>query len=269
METSVCATEGCGKSGTMRCPTCVALIVTPISCSSFCSQVCFKSSWSSHKRIHAIARAAVAMAADRRAKEATAAAGYSSSDSDDESLAPRGLSKSSAARAARFNGYQYTGDLRVGHVVMPMRTIPQRIVRPDYADSPRGIPVSEEKFNGSSKNIALLDARGIAGMRKVCRLAREVLDIGVRAAKVGVTTEEIDVIVHHACVERNAYPSPLNYYGFPKSCCTSVNEVICHGIPDKRPLEDGDILDIDISIYVDGYHGVRVLEVIFLGQVYS
>merc|ERR1719410_3011576 len=70
----------------------------------------------------------------------------------------------------------------------------------------------------------------------------------------GVRTEEIDVAVHQACIERNCYPSPLNYYNFPKSCCTSVNEVICHGIPDGRKLEDGDIVNIDITVYYKGYH---------------
>ena len=76
-----------------------------------------------------------------------------------------------------------------------------------------------------------------------------------RGVRVGVTTDEIDRIVHDACIERNCYPSPLNYQGFPKSCCTSVNEVICHGIPDKRPLEDGDILNIDVSVFHNGVHG--------------
>ena len=73
------------------------------------------------------------------------------------------------------------------------------------------------------------------------QLSREVLDEGVKVADVGVTTDEIDRIIHEACVERECYPSPLNYHGFPKSCCTSVNEVICHGIPDLRPLRNGDI----------------------------
>ena len=67
------------------------------------------------------------------------------------------------------------------------------------------------------------------------------MDEGVAAAKVGVTTDEIDRIVHEAAVERECYPSPLNYHEFPKSCCTSINEVICHGIPDMRPIADGDI----------------------------
>jgi methionyl aminopeptidase len=69
-----------------------------------------------------------------------------------------------------------------------------------------------------------------------------------------VTTDEIDRIIHEATIERGGYPSPLNYNGFKKSCCTSVNEVICHGVPDMRPLKDGDIVNLDISVYKDGFH---------------
>jgi len=72
---------------------------------------------------------------------------------------------------------------------------------------------------------------------------------------VGVTTEAIDEAVHNFIIGEGAYPSPLNYYGFPRSCCTSVNEIICHGIPDTRPLKDGDIINLDITVYKDGYHG--------------
>ena len=67
------------------------------------------------------------------------------------------------------------------------------------------------------------------------------MEEGAKAVEGGVTTEEIDRIIHEATLERDCYPSPLNYYEFPKSCCTSVNEVICHGIPDLRPLQNGDI----------------------------
>lgn len=91
-------------------------------------------------------------------------------------------------------------------------------------------------------------------IREVSRLGAEVLAIGAKAAKPGVTTDEIDAIVHQACIERNCYPSPLNYRCFPKSVCTSINEVICHGIPDSRPLKDGDILNIDVTVYKDGFH---------------
>jgi len=98
-------------------------------------------------------------------------------------------------------------------------------------------------------------ASDIAKMSAAGALARTVLDAAGRMAKPGVTTDEIDALVHSMTVEAGAYPSPLNYHGFPKSCCTSVNEVICHGIPDSRPLADGDIVNIDITCYLDGFHG--------------
>uniref|UniRef100_K1RFW3 Methionine aminopeptidase n=1 Tax=Magallana gigas TaxID=29159 RepID=K1RFW3_MAGGI len=72
---------------------------------------------------------------------------------------------------------------------------------------------------------------------------------------VGVTTDEIDEFVHQMCIDNGAYPSPLMYNHFPKSICTSVNNVACHGIPDLRPLEDGDIINVDITIYKNGVHG--------------
>lgn len=93
--------------------------------------------------------------------------------------------------------------------------------------------------------IKILNDEEIESMRVSCRLGREVLDEAAKAIAVGVTTDEIDRIVHEACIERECYPSPLNYYNFPKSCCTSVNEVICHGIPDMRPLE---VLNDNIDI---------------------
>ena len=103
-------------------------------------------------------------------------------------------------------------------------------------------------------------------MRVVGRLARECLDVAAEAAEVGVTTDEIDRLVHEASIERDCYPSPLNYYNFPKSCCTSVNEVICHGIPDQRPLENGDLLNVDITVYHRGFHG-DLNETLFVGEV--
>jgi len=92
-------------------------------------------------------------------------------------------------------------------------------------------------------------------MRAAGRVAREVLDIAGLMVSPGVTTDSIDARVHAESIARNAYPSPLNYHGFPKSCCTSVNEVICHGIPDSYELQQGDIVNIDITCYVGGYHG--------------
>ena len=150
----------------------------------------------------------------------------------------------------------------------PRRPVPESIPHPDYAKD--GVPRSEQKFVGRH-NITILDAKQQDGMRKVCRLAREVLDIAAREVRPGVTTDHIDDVVHKACVERKvrlgyipsvnsvlnyqSYPSPLNYVRFPKSVCTSVNEVICHGIPDQRKLEDGDIVNIDVTLYHEGFHG--------------
>ena len=81
------------------------------------------------------------------------------------------------------------------------------------------------------------------------------LDKAHAAIKPGVTTDEIDRVVHDACIEADAYPAPLNYYNFPKSVCTSVNEVVCHGIPDSRELEKGDCVNVDVTVIKDGYHG--------------
>lgn len=75
-------------------------------------------------------------------------------------------------------------------------------------------------------------------------MSREILDLAASHVKPGVTTDEIDAVVHEATIARNAYPSPLNYRCYPKSVCTSVNEIICHGIPDQRKLQEGDIVNI-------------------------
>jgi Xaa-Pro aminopeptidase len=94
----------------------------------------------------------------------------------------------------------------------------------------------------------------------------QVLDACGRAIAPGVTCTEIDRVCHDASVERKCYPSPLNYMEFPKSCCTSVNEIICHGIPDDRPLEEGDIVNVDISVYHNGYHA-DLNETFLVGKV--
>ncbi|CDH49588.1 methionine aminopeptidase 1 [Lichtheimia corymbifera JMRC:FSU:9682] len=151
-----------------------------------------------------------------------------------------------------FTGFKYTGDLRAVYPLSPKREVPAHIKRPDYAET--GIPISEQRVRSSSV-IKVLNAEEIEGMRTVCKLAREVLDIGAAAIRPGITTDEIDRIIHEATIERNAYPSPLNYYHFPKSVCTSVNEVICHGIPDKRELKEGDIVNLDVTLYYNGFHG--------------
>ena len=92
-------------------------------------------------------------------------------------------------------------------------------------------------------------------MRRTGAAAAEILlRVGERV-RPGITTDSLDEFVHQSCIDAGGYPSPLNYRGFPKSVCTSVNEVICHGIPDSRPLADGDIINIDVTFYREGVHG--------------
>ncbi|MGB0663537.1 MAG: type I methionyl aminopeptidase [Pontibacterium sp.] len=96
----------------------------------------------------------------------------------------------------------------------------------------------------------------IEKMRVAGRLAAEVLEMIAPHVKPGVTTNELNQICHDYIVnEQDAVPAPLNYHGFPKSICTSVNQVVCHGIPNDKPLKNGDIINIDITVIKDGYHG--------------
>jgi len=105
-----------------------------------------------------------------------------------------------------------------------------------------------------SNVIPIYNEEEIAGIREACWIGWIALDTAHKACQVGVTTDEIDRIVHECIIEHDAYPSPLNYHKFPKSICTSINEIICHGIPDFRPLESGDIINCDISVYKNGFH---------------
>jgi methionyl aminopeptidase len=136
------------------------------------------------------------------------------------------------------------GAVRPG-AVGPRRAVPPHIPRPNYAETGRPRPVPR-----------LPDpAERLARMRRACRAAAEVLAEGGRAVAPGVTTDEIDRIVHEGYIARGGYPSTLNYHGFPKSLCTSVNEVILHGIPDSRPLAAGDVVNLDVTIFLGGFHG--------------
>lgn len=103
--------------------------------------------------------------------------------------------------------------------------------------------------------IKLKTHKEISLIRDACELSSEVLMRAAELAKPGVTTNEIDKFVYDFTIKNGAYPSPLNYRGFPKSVCTSVNEVVCHGIPGDYVLKDGDIINIDVTSYLDGYHG--------------
>jgi len=140
---------------------------------------------------------------------------------------------------------QSTEHIRPGRV-SPMRSVPTDIPRPPYAET--GVPVRIPESHVRTPEV-------IERMRRAGREAAQVLQTVAAAIAPGVTTDELDALCHEEIIRRGAYPSPLNYGGFPKSLCTSVNEVICHGIPDDRALVDGDIVNLDVTIYLDGVHG--------------
>ncbi|XP_078661531.1 uncharacterized protein LOC144905663 [Branchiostoma floridae x Branchiostoma belcheri] len=131
--------------------------------------------------------------------------------------------------------------------VSPRREVPRHIQKPPYAEN--GIaPLWRE-------DIEIKDEKTMVGMRAAGKLARKILVLAGQSLQVGMTTDEIDRLVHESTVSHGAYPSPLNYGGYPKSVCTSVNNVACHGIPDSRPLQNGDIINIDVTVYYNGFHG--------------
>lgn len=135
--------------------------------------------------------------------------------------------------------------LRPGRVG-PALPVPARIPRPEYVGRTEPTP-----FTGSE----VKDAETIEKMRIAGRLAAQALAAGGAAVAPGVTTEELDRVVHEFLCDHGAYPSPLFYRGFPRSLCTSVNEVICHGIPDDRRLVEGDIVNLDVTAFIAGVHG--------------
>eukprot|EP00257_Ricinus_communis_P026514 XP_025013928.1 methionine aminopeptidase 1D, chloroplastic/mitochondrial isoform X2 [Ricinus communis] len=162
----------------------------------------------------------------------------------------RGLSGLTDLLFSRRNEDEGTNNkrkrLRPGKI-SPCRPVPNHIQRPPYVNSrqPPGIASGPEVH----------DERGIECMRASGKLAAQVLEYAGTLVKPGVKTDDIDEAVHQMIIDNGAYPSPLGYGGFPKSVCTSVNECICHGIPDSRALEDGDIINIDVTVYLNGYHG--------------
>ncbi len=135
--------------------------------------------------------------------------------------------------------------VRLG-AVTDRREVPSSIERPPYAQDEPSWPEPRPQ---------ILRGESLERMRHAARIAAEVLAETAAAVAPGVTTEELDEIAHDAYVSRGAYPSTLGYHDYPKSICTSVNEVVCHGIPDDRPLADGDIVNIDVTAYASGMHG--------------
>jgi methionyl aminopeptidase len=114
---------------------------------------------------------------------------------------------------------------------------------------------ADESVESRNGVIKLHGAEAFAGMRKAGRLAAEILDALVPHVVPGVTTDELDAIVYRMTVEGGGVPATLGYRGFTKSCCTSINHVVCHGIPGERVLKDGDIVNIDVTPILDGWHG--------------
>jgi methionyl aminopeptidase len=129
--------------------------------------------------------------------------------------------------------------------ISPARAVPASITRPEYVG--RRYPRTGET--------EVKDAATIERMRVASRIAAQALAEVGRHVVPGVTTDELDRVGHEFLIARSAYPSTLGYRGYPKSLCTSLNEVICHGIPDDTVVADGDIVNIDITAYIDGVHG--------------
>jgi len=135
--------------------------------------------------------------------------------------------------------------LMPGHLT-PWRAVPASIPRPEYVGKKR-----PKEWRGSH----VQTPETIERMRVAGRLAAQATQLAGEHCKPGVTTDDIDKVVHEFLCDHGAYPSTLGYKGFPKSCCTSLNEVICHGIPDSTVLEDGDIINVDVTAYLGGVHG--------------
>lgn len=142
--------------------------------------------------------------------------------------------------------------------VSPKLPIPLEIERPEYAQTGRPKTTKPANF--------VEPPEVIEKIRMACHTARRVLKSLILHVTPGVTTDMLDQIAHQLIMDAGAYPSPLNYHGYPKSICTSVNEVICHGIPDDRPLLAGDIVNLDITVFMNGVHG-DCSETVLVGDV--
>lgn len=129
----------------------------------------------------------------------------------------------------------------------PVRTVPESIERPEY--------VWKDSVQENMGEPFIQTPETIEAMREASKIAANALKVAGAAVAPGVTTDEIDRIAHEYMCDHGAYPSTLGYLGFPKSCCVSLNEIICHGIPDSTVIQDGDIVNIDVTAYKNGVHG--------------
>ncbi|MDN6301597.1 MAG: type I methionyl aminopeptidase [Brachybacterium sp.] len=137
-------------------------------------------------------------------------------------------------------------EVLVPGTIGPRRPVPASIQRPEYVGKDEAV---------SDTGPYVQNSEVIARVREASRIAALALQAAGEAALPGVTTDHIDAVVHEVLIENGAYPSTLGYLGFEKSCCTSLNEVICHGIPDSTVIQSGDILNVDVTAYIGGVHG--------------
>lgn len=154
-----------------------------------------------------------------------------------------------AVRASAIGAYSGAMTVRAAlapGTPTPIRTVPDSIERPEYAWK-SSVNEGHEPWVQTPETIEKVRIAG--------KIAANALAEAGKAVAPGVTTDELDRIAHEYMIDHGAYPSTLGYKGFPKSCCTSLNEVICHGIPDTTVISDGDIVNIDVTAYLDGAHG--------------
>ncbi|CAA6673583.1 unnamed protein product [Spirodela intermedia] len=259
----------CGKPARLQCPKCIELKLPPAG-ASFCTQDCFKKSWNSHKSVHLKAKSNTPAEHEgwlyclrkgqKRSPSLPILIGRELGENGIKLVLPF------ICFILHFHGISfvlYSFRTLRPYPISKIRLVPNGIEKPDWAID--GIPKVEP--NSDFQNIVEIKTPElIERMRETCRIGREVLDAAARMIRPGVTTDEIDEVVHKTTIAAGGYPSTLNYHFFPKSCCTSVNEVICHGIPDARKLEEGDIVNVDVTVYYKGVHG-DLNETYFVGEV--
>jgi methionyl aminopeptidase len=156
------------------------------------------------------------------------------------------LSYARRAFSSKFKATLTYGEYKV----TPAREVPKDIPRPGYIEDPQ-----YPGYNLSKDPVVIHTPETCKKIAAAGKVVARAVKNAIVAAKEGVTTDKLDEIVHNTIIQANAYPSPIGYHRFPKSVCISVNEVLVHGIPDLRPLQNGDYLNVDVTCYLNGVHG--------------
>ena len=226
MATPSCTTPGCTNDvlKPLACPECLKYGVRNV----FCNQACFIASYKEHKKIHPVLKQ---MGGGGSSTGSSSTAHRKTPPKDGIVCSLDSSSSIKQSLPVWANKYNFTGTLRPA-LLSPKRQITNsKVLKPDYANHPGGVSESEQHDRASNNTIRVYgpdELEGECNLRYACAMGREVLNEGGKALRVGVTTDEIDRVIHEACMERDCYPSPLNYYNFPKSVCTSVNgELMC------------------------------------------